>query len=127
ELLWKLDHEPIICLDGDNAGEEAALRALKVALPFLEVGKSLRFVSLPAGEDPDSLLRVGKKELLKNLYDTALPLVEKLWRSSVSGTSLDTPEQTAALRQEIFALLGAIKNNSIRKSYEFDANDRLRA
>jgi len=127
ELLWKLDHEPIICLDGDKAGEEAALRALKVALPFLEVGKSLRFVSLPAGEDPDSLLRAGKKELLKNLYDTALPLVEKLWRTSVSGKSLETPEQKAALRQEIFSLLGAIKNNSIRKSYEFDANDRLRA
>ncbi|HBN23090.1 MAG TPA: DNA primase, partial [Holosporales bacterium] len=64
DLLWKLDHEPIICLDGDKAGEEAALRALKVALPFLEAGKTLRFVSLPSGEDPDSLLRAGKKELL---------------------------------------------------------------
>ena len=127
DLLWKLDHEPIICLDGDKAGEEAALRALKVALPFLEAGKTLRFVSLPSGEDPDSLLRAGKKELLQDLYDTALPLVEKLWRTSVAGKSLETPEQKAALRQTIFSFLGSIKNSSIRKSYEFDANDRLRA
>jgi len=126
-LLWKLDHEPIICLDGDEAGETAALRALKVALPFLESGKTLRFVSLPTGEDPDSLLRAGKKELLHSLYDTALPLVEKLWRTSIAGKSFDTPEQKAALRQDVFSLLNAIKDNNIRKSYEFDANDRLRA
>ncbi len=126
-LLWRLDSEPIICLDGDSAGEKAAFRALEVALPILQAGKSLRFVSLPSGEDPDSLLRAGKGELLQNLYETASPLVEKLWHTSIHGIPLETPEQKAALRQKIFTLLGHIRDGGVRKSYEFDINDRMRA
>src|SRR6185437_2907406 len=49
--LWKLADEPYLCFDGDNAGRRAAQRAADRALPLLRPGKSLRFVSLPAGED----------------------------------------------------------------------------
>lgn len=126
-LLWRLDPEPIICLDGDSAGEKAAFRALETALPILKSGQSLRFVSLPSGEDPDSLLQAGKGDLLRNLYKTAAPLVEKLWHTSVAGISLETPEQKASLRQNLFSLLGKIDDHGVRKSYEFDINDRLRA
>ena len=51
--LWRLDQEPIVCFDGDAAGQRAAARALHRALPFLRAGQSLRFASLPSGEDPD--------------------------------------------------------------------------
>src|SRR5579863_3382427 len=55
--LWRLAPEPVLCFDGDAAGQRAALRALHRALPLLKPGQSLRFVTLPAGEDPDSLIR----------------------------------------------------------------------
>ncbi len=55
--LWKLADEPYLCFDGDNAGRRAASRAAERALPLLRPGKSLRFLALPAGEDPDSLIR----------------------------------------------------------------------
>ena len=57
EALWKLAPEPIVCLDGDAAGQRAALRAAERALPMLKPGFSLRFATLPGGEDPDSLIR----------------------------------------------------------------------
>ncbi|MDA1131920.1 MAG: DNA primase, partial [Proteobacteria bacterium] len=57
--LWRLAPEPVLCLDGDAAGMRAAVRAAENALPLLKPGHSLRFALLPAGEDPDSLLRGG--------------------------------------------------------------------
>ncbi len=53
--LWRLAPEPVLCFDGDAAGQRAALRALARALPLLQPGRSLRFAALPPGEDPDSL------------------------------------------------------------------------
>src|SRR5260370_25158747 len=54
--LWKLAAEPYLCFDGDNAGRRAAARAAERALPLLRAGKSLRFLVLPAGEDPATLI-----------------------------------------------------------------------
>ena len=51
--LWRMAPEPLLCFDGDNAGQRAAWRAAERALPLLEPGRSLRFVMLPRGEDPD--------------------------------------------------------------------------
>ena len=54
ELLWKLSNEPIICLDGDNAGRRAAFLAAEKALPLLKPGLTLQFGILPFGYDPDT-------------------------------------------------------------------------
>src|SRR3954453_20388963 len=56
-LLWKMAEEPILCFDGDKAGQKAAFRAADLALPHLKPGKSLRFALLPEGQDPDDLAR----------------------------------------------------------------------
>ena len=57
ELLWQLAPEPIICFDGDRAGEAAAARAIDRMLPTLREGHSFRFAFLPQGSDPDDLVR----------------------------------------------------------------------
>ena len=56
-LLWRHADEPVLCFDGDGAGVRAAHRAIDVALPLLEPGKSLRIALLPAGQDPDEIGR----------------------------------------------------------------------
>src|SRR4051794_25273165 len=58
-LLWKMVDEPILCFDGDRAGQKAAYRAADLAIPHLKPGKSLRFALLPEGQDPDDLARSG--------------------------------------------------------------------
>ncbi|MGB6449076.1 MAG: DNA primase, partial [Xanthobacteraceae bacterium] len=58
-LMWRLADEPILCFDGDGAGRRAAYRAVDLALPFLKPGKSIKFASLPDGQDPDDLARSG--------------------------------------------------------------------
>ena len=57
KILWQSTDEPIICFDGDAAGQKASYRALHRALPHLTPGKSLRFVFLPSPFDPDDMIR----------------------------------------------------------------------
>ena len=59
ELLWRMAGEPILCFDGDKAGQKAAFRAIDMALPLIGPGRSLRFALLPEGQDPDDLARSG--------------------------------------------------------------------
>src|SRR6476646_6521689 len=64
QLLWKMTDEPILCFDGDSAGRRAAYRAVDLALPLVAPGKSLKFASLPEGQDPDDLARSGGRDAI---------------------------------------------------------------
>ncbi len=55
--LWRLSPAPVLCFDGDAAGGRAAARAAELALPLLAPDRTLKIASLPAGEDPDTLIR----------------------------------------------------------------------
>src|SRR5262249_61420246 len=77
--LWRLADEPFLCFDGDNAGRRAAARAAERALPLLKPGKSLRFLALPAGEDPDSLVRAHGPDAIHRLLELARPLADLVW------------------------------------------------
>ena len=66
-LLWKMADEPILCFDGDKAGQKAAWRAADLALPHLLPGKSLRFALLPEGQDPDDLARSGGRGAIEEV------------------------------------------------------------
>src|SRR5205807_3729741 len=79
--LWRLTPEPILCFDGDAAGQRAAARAMRRALPLLRPGQSLRFVSLPAGEDPDSVIRQAGRSTFDQMLAAARPLSIVLWES----------------------------------------------
>ncbi len=121
--LWRLVPEPILCFDGDAAGERAAARAAERALPLLQPGQSLRFALLPEGEDPDSLILAEGPGAMRAVLDQALPLAELLWRGQLAGRPLDTPERRAGLRQDLRQLLARIGNRPVQEAYraEFDA------
>src|SRR4029450_85263 len=80
ERMWRLDPNPILCFDGDSAGQKAAIRAATRALPFLAPERTLRFVELPAGQDPAAGGRNGGREASEELLSTPEPLVDRLWR-----------------------------------------------
>jgi DNA primase len=77
--LWRLAPEPVLCFDGDVAGQRAASRALRRALPLLRPGQSLRFAKLPAGEDPDSIIRAAGRAAFDQVLAAAQPLSSMLW------------------------------------------------
>jgi DNA primase len=116
-LLWQLADEPQVCLDGDEAGLRAGHRLIERALPLLKPGKSLRFVLLPRGADPDDLVRAGKAASLRELVAQAQPLLDFLWASEVRQRSLDTPERRAALRARLTELVRTIADRDVQGAF----------
>ena len=74
ERMFRLVSRLVFCFDGDNAGRNAAWKALMVALPLMRDGRSARFLFLPDGEDPDSLVRKEGKDKFEWRLDQAQPL-----------------------------------------------------
>jgi DNA primase len=126
-LMWNFADEPTLCFDGDVAGRRAAYRAVDIALPLLRPGKSLKFASLPDGHDPDDLVRAGGREAVAEVIGAARPLAEMLWVRETEAGGFDTPERRAALETRIGAITAAIADDSVRKYYRRDLEDRLLA
>lgn len=124
-LLWRMADEPVICLDGDKAGRKAASRAIDIALPLLEPGKSLSFALLPDGQDPDDLARSGGKAAIAEVLGAARPLVDMLWTREVEAGPLDTPERRAAFERRLKESLGQIRDETTRKHYRHEMEERL--
>ena len=125
--LWRLSPEPVLCLDGDNAGRQAALRALNRALPLLQPGRSLRFVTLPAGEDPDSLIRgAGRSDFAERLA-AARPLSEMLWQTELNARPIDTPERRADLKARLERHAREIADADVQREYRRALLDRYYA
>jgi len=125
-LLWKLADEPILCFDGDAAGRRAAYRAVDLAMPKLKPGKSLRFALLPEGQDPDDLVRSGGRAAMLEVLAAAWPLADMLWQRETESGAFDTPERRAALEARINAVAASIGDESVRKYYRQDFEQRLR-
>lgn len=117
EMLWRMADEPVVALDGDAAGRRAARRLAELALPRLAPGRSLRFLLLPEGTDPDDLLHSQGAGAFRKLIETAQPLVDLLWQSHAEGQRLDTPERRAAFDREIRATLRRIADQDVRRHY----------
>ncbi len=117
QMLWRIAPEPIIALDGDTAGLRAAMRLIDLALPLLEAGKSLRFVILPEGQDPDDLIRARGPSAMQTLLDGAVPMVRLLWQRETEGKVFDSPERKAMLDKALQDKVDLIRDRSIRDHY----------
>jgi DNA primase len=125
-LMWRLNDEPILCFDGDDAGRRAAYRALDVALPLLKPGKSLKLATLPDGQDPDDLARSGGRDAIEDVLGAARPLAQMLWARESEAGSFDTPERRAALEARIGEVTNTIADETVRRYYRQDFSARLR-
>lgn len=117
DVLWKMAPEPIIIFDGDAAGRRAMDRTISVALPHVSPERTLRFVALPAGQDPDDLRRASRVDTVRAALERPTPLITRLWEREVDAGPTDTPEQRAALQQRLDAAISVIQHAGVRKLY----------
>lgn len=125
EMLWQVSPVPILCFDGDAAGARAASRAMELALPMLTAEKSLRFATLPAGEDPDSLVRKGGGASFQAVLDAARPPADALYDMVRAQAGETTPEQRAALRSRLVEACGRIADKALAAEYRSALLDRF--
>ena len=126
-LLWRLVEEPVLCLDGDEAGLRAAYRVIDRALPLLKPGYSLRFAVLPQGKDPDDLVREGGAEAFNNVLERANNLIDMLWERELAYAPYDTPERRAAFSNRLRKAVRQIEHMDVRKFYGEEIKKRLDA
>jgi len=127
EMLWRLVEVPILCFDGDAAGQRAAMRAVSRALPLLRPAHSLRIVRLPAGLDPDDLVKRDGTKAMEALLGDAKSLIETLWEHERAAAPLFTPEDKAGLKARLAAHVETIGDPDIRALYRRELFDRFSA
>ncbi len=125
KMLWRMAPEPTLCFDGDAAGQRAAFRAAERALPLLQAGFSLRFVELPEGEDPDSLVRRQGPAKIRELVREAAGLAEVIWLQCLAEGPVDTPERRAGLRKRLRQISQTIEDAGVRDFYYRYFKDKI--
>ncbi len=127
ELLWRIDPAPLMALDGDKAGQAAAIRAANLVLPRLSAERSLRFLIMPEGQDPDDLIQAKGANAFGKLMKQALPLVDVLWQAALGDEPLETPEARAAFDGRLKAIANQIEDPSLKSHYMAEFRERRNA
>ncbi|MDE1884185.1 MAG: DNA primase [Rhodospirillales bacterium] len=117
EEIWKLTPEPIICFDGDAAGQRAALKTAELALTQLTPDKSLKLLRLPAKDDPDSLIKRGGRQAFEAALAKAQPLSAVLFGMLKAGQDVATPEGRARFRQRLAGAANSIPDKMLAAEY----------
>ncbi len=126
EALWRVVPEPVLCFDGDAAGQRAAARAAERALPLLRPGNSLRFVELPKSDDPDSLIKARGRAGMDSVLAQAKPMSQVIWDMETRGKPVDTPERRALVEKNLMARARSIADRGVQEHYVGEFRARLR-
>ncbi|EKY3198036.1 DNA primase [Cronobacter turicensis] len=114
QMLFRATNTVICCYDGDRAGRSAAWRALETALPYMTDGRQLRFMFLPDGEDPDTLVRKEGKAAFEARMEQAQPLSTFLFNSLLPQVDLSTPDGRAQLSTLALPLISQVPGETLR-------------
>jgi len=127
EMAWRLVETPVLCFDGDAAGQRAAMRAAARALPMLRPAHSLRIVRLPPGMDPDDVVKRDGAGAMEALIGEARSLIDLLWEHERDAAPLATPEDKAGLKARLMAHVETIADRDIQALYRRELSDRFSA
>lgn len=114
QLLFRSTQNVICCYDGDRAGRDAAWRALETAMPYMTDGRQLRFMFLPDGEDPDTLVRQEGKDAFEARMEHAQPLSMFLFNNLLPQVDLSTPDGSTQLAALALPLINQVPGDAHR-------------
>ena len=116
QTLFRTVKEVICCYDGDRAGRDAAWRAMDNALPLINDGYSLKFVFVPDGEDPDSLIRQKGQAAFEKILDTAMPLSKFLFEHLMQQVDMNSLEGRSSLIEMFQPYLAKLPESVLKDS-----------
>ena len=115
--VWKSVDLPVLCFDGDEAGQKAATRSTERILPILSAGKSVKIAFMPDGCDPDDIIQNQGAGEMKRILNKSVSLPDYLWSLGNAKISVNTPEQLAKLEKHFTDLSFSITDKNISSNY----------
>jgi DNA primase len=116
--LFRHTSEIICCFDGDKAGRTAAWRALENALPYIQDGRTVRFMFLADGEDPDSFVQKEGKENFEHLVSQSMPLSDFLFQQLLAQVDMSSSDSKSKLAQLAIPLISQLNESTFRQMME---------
>ena len=115
ELIWKFFSSPIICLDGDQSGQSAALRIAEKLLPLINENNKIYFSIMPKGEDPDDFIKKNGKDKFNEFLKSRKIIQSYIWDVYLSEVNLNNPFEISKFEKKIKSLCYAIKDETLKK------------
>jgi DNA primase len=116
QTLFRTVPDVICCYDGDRAGRDAAWRAMENALPLIRDGFSLKFVFIPDGEDPDSLIREQGQQAFETLLEHAMPLSKFIFDKFLEDNPASSTEEKVALIDKLQPYIQKMPDSILRNA-----------
>ena len=114
-LIWKFFANPIICLDGDESGQNAALRIAEKLFPLIKDNNKIFFSIMPEGTDPDDYIKLNGKDALLNLLKKKEIIQSFLWNYHLSKVDRNNPYEISKFEKEIKKLAYTIQDETLKK------------
>ena len=115
DLIWKFFANPIICLDGDESGQTAALRIAEKLFPLINEKNKIYFSIMPEGKDPDDYIKKNGKEGFINLLKDKRIIQSFIWNYYLSKIDQNNPFEISKFEKEIKKLSYSIKDETLKK------------
>ncbi|RTK93354.1 MAG: DNA primase [Rickettsiales bacterium] len=118
QKLWRACDEIIVCLDGDDAGIRASARTIELITPHVTANKSVSFIKLPIGLDPDDLIKTKGNDAFNQALIKRYGLSEMIWKIEFDGKEFKTPEPRALLEQKLDIRCSLIKDKTLQANFK---------
>ena len=115
DLIWKFFSNPIICLDGDESGQKAALRIAEKLFPLINEKNKIHFSIMPEGKDPDDYIKLNGKEGLLNLLKGKEIIQTYIWNYHLNKIDQNNPFEISKFEKEIKKLSYSIQDETLKK------------
>ena len=114
-LIWKFFSNPIICLDGDESGQKAALRIAEKLFPLINEKNKIYFSILPDGTDPDDYIKQKGKDGFINLLKEKVIIQSFIWNCHLNKINQNNPYEISKFEKEIKSLSYSIQDETLKK------------
>ena len=125
-LIWKFFSNPIICLDGDESGQNAALRIAERLFPLINEKNKIYFSIMPEGKDPDDFIKNFGKDGLLNLLKEKEIIQSFIWNYHLRNIDQNNPYEVSKFEKEIKKISYSIQDETLRKYVLEDFLDKLK-
>ena len=115
ELIWKFFSNPIICLDGDQSGQSAAVRIAEKLLPLINENNKIYFSIMPKGEDPDDFIKKNGKDKFTDFLKSKKIIQSYIWDVYLSEVNTNDPFEISKFEKKIKSVCYSIKDETLKK------------